>query len=200
MCSVWHGSPETPEHYENRLLWTECVCIPILNKHEQWHFHSTHISVHENIDRISGELGGVTRARRGPAPARGGAWAGGGRSLRKLPRPAALSAMEWTGGGAGPRRRREPRGGLATGLGTAVLCSRGLEGRMRCELKGPMGWAGPAPVGLREQAVDWDEGLAGCAFWPVFHCFSPRIMELEPSQGIFKIFIFLFIRIFTKIK
>lgn len=147
MCSVWHGSPETPEHYENRLLRTECVCIPILNKHEQWHFHSTHISVHENIDRISGELGGVTRAKRGPAPARGGAWAGRGRwpfATEAAPRPAALNAMEWTGGGAGARRRREPRGGLATGLGTAVLVVE--DSKAVCGASWRARWVGP---GLR---------------------------------------------------
>lgn len=183
MCFVWHGSPETPEHYENRLLRTECVCIPILNKHEQWHFHSTHISVHENIDRISGELGGRYQGeKRAGARARGG---GRGRavSVRYGSCPAAGGAER---DGVDGRRRLSPTAGEssveALPPGWAAW-SRGLEGRMRCELKGPMGWAGPALVGLRAQAVDWDGWLAGCAFWP------------EPRNSLK--FYFLFIRIFT---
>lgn len=170
MCSVWHGSPETPEHYENRLLWTECVCIPILNKHEQWHFHSTHISVHENIDRISGELGGVTRARRGPAPARGGAWAGGGRSLRKLP-PGRRRWARWSGRAAAP----EPAAGEspveALPLGWALLCFVVEDSKAVCGASWRARW-----VGGRACAC-WAERAGGGLGWRarrmrILACFS----------------------------
>lgn len=125
--------------------------------------------------------GGVTRAKRGPAPARGGR--GRAVSVRYGSCPAAGGAER---DGVDGRRRLSPTAGEssveALPPGWAAW-SRGLEGRMRCELKGPMGWAGPALVGLRAQAVDWDGWLAGCAFWP------------EPRNSLK--FYFLFIRIFT---